>query len=114
VLHQCSDGKYQADPKMYKYDGLVHYFLKVFEAALNDINVYREKFRNLQQLSESAVAVLDCFKSSPEKQLKVAEIEKTTGLPRRTIQFALKTLTGQKFLQKLGKAGRGSRYQLVF
>lgn len=113
VLHQCSYGRYQPDPKMYRYDGLVLFLLKVFEAALNDINFYREKFKNLQQLSESAVVVLDCFKSSPEKQLKVAEIEAATGLPRRTIQFALKTLTQQKFLRRLGKAA-GSRYQLVF
>ena len=28
----------------------------------------------------------------------MAEIEKSTGLPRRTIQFALKMLTEQKFL----------------
>ena len=113
VLHHCSDGKYQADPKTYKYDGFVSYFLKIFEAALNDTTVYREKFRNLNQLSESAVVVLDCFKLSLEKQIKVAEIEKVTGLPRRTIQFALKTLTGQKLLQRLGQAA-GSRYQLVF
>jgi Fic family protein len=113
VLHQCSDGKYQTDPSKYKFDALVFYFLKVFEVALDDINVYRGKFRNLNQLSESAVVVLNCFKSSPEKQLKVAEIEKVTKLPRRTIQFTLKTLTGQKFLQKLGQAA-GSRYQLVF
>jgi len=84
-----------------------------YEDALNDINFYREKFKNLQQLSESAVVVLDCFKSSLKKQLKVAEIEAATGLPRRTIQFALKTLTQQKFLRRLGKAA-GGRYQLVF
>lgn len=39
--------------------------------------------------------------------------EKRTGLPRRTVQYALKTLSGRKFLQLLGK-GAASRYQLVF
>jgi len=113
VLQQCSGGQYQPDPTAYHYDGLINYLLKVIDAALDDINVYREKFRHLKQLSASAVTVLDCFKTSPQKQLKVAELETITGLPRRTIQLALKTLTEQKFLQKLGQAA-GSRYQLVF
>jgi len=113
VLQQCSNGKYQVDPAEYQYQGLVQYFLKVFAAALEDIAMYQEKFRNLQRLSESAIKVLDCFKSMPNKQLKVAELETISGLPRRTIQFALKTLSEQKFLQRLGQAA-GSRYQLVF
>jgi len=113
VLQQCSNGKYQVDPAEYQYQGLVQYFLKVFAAALEDIAMYQEKFRNLQRLSESAIKVLDCFKSMPDKQLKVAELETISGLPRRTIQFALKTLSEQKFLQRLGQAA-GSRYQLVF
>ena len=113
VLHQCSDGKFKADSKLYKFDILVLFFLKLFEAAMADIDSYREKYENLQLLSESAVKVLECFKSNPERKLKVADIEKTAELPRRTIQFALKTLTEKAFLQRLGK-GAGSRYQLVF
>ena len=113
VLHQCSDGRFHADPKLYKFDNLVLFFLKVFEAALADIAVYRKKYANLQSLSESAVTVLECFKSNPEIKLKVADIEKTTDLPRRTIQFALKSLAEKTFLNRLGK-GAGSRYQLVF
>ena len=113
VLHQTSDGKYQEDASQYQYEALVLYILKVIEAALADINIVRLKYKNLKGLSESAVKVLDCFKSSPEKQLKVADIETSTELPRRTIQFSLKTLVDQEFLQRLGK-GAGSRYQLVF
>jgi Fic family protein len=113
VLHQTSGGKYQEDASQYQYDALVLYVLNVIEAALEDIKIYRLKFRNLKGLSQSAVVVLDCFKSSPEKQLKVADIETSIELPRRTIQFALKTLADQEFLQRLGK-GAGSRYQLVF
>jgi DNA-binding IclR family transcriptional regulator len=74
---------------------------------------YRKRYEILQKLSTSALAVLDCFKSRPEKRLKVGDIVKETGLPRRTVQYALKTLTGQKFLQLLGR-GSASRYQLVF
>lgn len=113
VLHQCSDGRFHADPKLYKVDNLVLFFLKIFEAALADIAVYRKKYANLQSLSESAVTVLECFKSNPEIKLKVADIEQATDLPRRTIQFALKSLAEKTFLNRLGK-GAGSRYQLVF
>ena len=113
VLHQCSDGRFHADPKLYKFDNLVLFFLKMFEAALADIAIYRKKYANLQSLSESAVTVLECFKSNPEIKLKVADIEKTTELPRRTIQFALKSLAEKTFLNRLGK-GAGTRYQLVF
>jgi DNA-binding IclR family transcriptional regulator len=56
---------------------------------------------------------LNCFKSSPEKRLKVADIVDETNLPRRTVQYALKTLTKNEFIQKLGQ-GAGTRYQLVF
>ena len=113
VLHQCSDGKFRPDAKLYKFDIVVLFFLKLFEAAIADIDSYREKYENLQLLSESAVKVLECFKSNPERKLKVADIEKTAELPRRTIQFALKTLTEKAFLQRLG-GGAGSRYQLIF
>ena len=113
VLHQCSDGKFKLDAKLYKFDIVVSFFLKIFESAIADIDIYRKKYKNLQLLSESAVKVLACFKSNPEKKLKVADVEKTIELPRRTIQFALKTLTEKAFLQRLGK-GAGSRYQLIF
>ena len=112
VLHQCSDGKFRPEAKLYKFDIVVLFFLKLFEAAIADIDSYREKYENLRLLSESAVKVLECFKSNPERKLKVADIEKTAELPRRTIQFALKTLT-EKVLQRLG-GGAGSRYQLIF
>ena len=92
---------------------VVRFFLNIFESAIGDIGLYRKKYADLQMLSESAVSVLECFKSNPEKKLKVAEIERTTGLPRRTSQFALKTLTEKAFIQRLGK-GAGSKYQLIF
>jgi DNA-binding IclR family transcriptional regulator len=67
----------------------------------------------LQKLPESALTVLNCFKSSPEKSLKVSDIEKDTRLPRRTAQYALQVLTKKAFIQKLGQ-GAGTRYQLIF
>ncbi len=113
VLHKCSGGKFQSDPTQYKLKPLAWFFIKVIEASLGDIKFYREKYANLKKLSESALAVLDCFKSSPERRLKVSAIAEKTGLPRRTVQYALKTLASQHFLQSLGR-GAGSRYQLVF
>ena len=80
---------------------------------MQDIGVYRTRYANLQKLSESAGIVLDCFKSSPEKLLKVSDIERQTALPRRTIQYNLKVMKEMEFLQRLG-SGAGSRYQLIF
>jgi Fic family protein len=113
VLHQCSGGKFVADPKKYHYEPLAWFLAKIFESSITDIDFYRQRYKALQKLSISALSVLDSFKSSPEKRLKVADMEKETGLPRRTIQYALKTLTDQNFLQLLGR-GAASRYQLVF
>ena len=113
VLHQCSGGKFHADPSNYNLEPLAWFFIKILESSLLDMPLYRQRYANLQKLSVSAVSVLDCFKASPEKRLKVAEIVMQTGLPRRTVQYALKTLTSQKFLQLLGR-GAASRYQLVF
>jgi hypothetical protein len=59
--------------------------------------VYHNRYAQLQKLSESALVVLNCFKSSPEKRLKASDIQKDTRLPRRTIQYALKALTKKAF-----------------
>ena len=113
ILHQCSEGKFKADPTQYKLEPLAWFFLNILESSLADIEIYRKRYNNLQKLSESASTVLNCFRSSPEKRLKVGDIVEKAGLPRRTVQYALKTLTKQKLLQILGR-GAGSRYQLVF
>ena len=113
TLHQCSAGKYHNDPQKYNIELLAWFFIRVFRSSLSDIKVYRNRYARLQKLSESAAAVLSCFKSSPEKRLKVAEIVDDTGLPRRTVQYALQTLSKNAFIQKLGQ-GAGTRYQLVF
>ena len=113
VLHQCSGGKFDAHSENYAFEPLAWFFAKIIESSLSDIGFYRQRYEALQKLSTSALAVLDCFRSRPEKRLKVADIVKDTGLPRRTVQYALKTLTVKNFLQLLGR-GAASRYQLVF
>lgn len=113
VLHQCSEGKFHTDPIEYQYDALARFFIKMTNSALADIDIYRARYANLQTLSENALTILNVFKSSPEKRLKIAAIEQSTTIPRRTIQYTLKMLTTKQFIQKLGD-GAGSRYQLVF
>ena len=88
-------------------------FLKMLEGAVEDVGRYRQRYTLLQKLSETATVVLQTFKSRPEQRLRVNEIVAATDLPRRTIQYALKTLTEQGFLQRRGY-GAGVRYQLVF
>jgi len=113
VLHEASEGRFFQDPLKYSYGYLASYFLRVIAGSLADIGIYRGRYAELEGLSESAVKVLDAFKSHPEKRLKTAEVIEVTGLPRRTAQHSLMTLKKKGFLQLLGK-GPGSRYQLVF
>ena len=113
TLHQCSEGRFHNDPQKYKIEPLAWFFTKILRASLSDIEIYRSRYARLQKLSESALTVLSCFKSSPERRLKVSDIEKDTDMPRRTVQYALKTLTQKAFVQKLGQ-GAGTRYQLIF
>ena len=49
----------------------------------------------------------------PITHFLVKVVEEAASLPRRTIQYALKTLTEKGFLQRLG-SGAGIRYQLIF
>ena len=104
-----SEGKFKANPTQYKLEPLAWFFINILESSLADIEIYRKQYNNLQKLSESASTVLNCFRSSPGKRLKVGDIVEKTGLPRRTVQYALKTLTKQELLQILGR-GAGSRY----
>ncbi|MBW2408712.1 MAG: Fic family protein, partial [Deltaproteobacteria bacterium] len=113
TLHQCAGGKYYEDSQKYKIEPLAWFFIKTFRASLSDIEICRSRYARLQTLSESGLTVLNCFKSSPEKRLKVSDIVKDTALPRRTVQYALQTLAKNEMIQKLGK-GAGTRYQLIF
>ncbi len=113
TLHQCSGGQFYPDPEKYDLELPSKFFMRVFEESLEDIIYYRERFMNQQRLSESALIVLSCFKANPAKRLKVSDIVEETGVARRTVQYSLRTLSNQNFLQRLGQ-GAGSRYQLVF
>lgn len=113
VLQQTSGGKYKADPRDYQLEPLAWFFLKMLDNALADITTLRARYAALQLLSESATKVLACFRSSPERRLKPAELMEETGLVRRTVQNTLVSLVKAGFLQRRG-AGPGTHYQLVF
>lgn len=113
ALHQASGGQFRADADGYALEPLAWFFLRMLEAALADIAVMRRRFQAVQRLSPSASQVLTCFKSAPERRLKLADLVSETDLVRRTVQNALATLTEAGILQRLG-AGPATRYQLVF
>jgi hypothetical protein len=92
---------------------LAWFFVKMLSLAIEDVELLRKRYAALQRLSGSAVLVLACFKSSPEKRLQLADIMVETGLVRRTTQNALVSLTKAGFLHRLG-TGPASRYQLMF
>ena len=85
----------------------------MMDNALGDITFLRDRYTALQRLSESATQVLACFRASPERRLTPAELMGETGLVRRTVQNALRSLVDAGLIQRLG-AGRGTRYQLIF
>ncbi len=113
VLHQASGGRFHEDPRLYQLDGLASFFLRMLETALADIAILRGRYAAVQRLSESAVTVLACFRSTPERRLKLADLVAETELVRRTVQNALVSLTEAGLLQRLG-AGPATRYQLIF
>ncbi len=113
ALHQASGGKFHDDPHLYAFEALAWFFLRMLDLALADITLLRHRFAALQRLSESASQILACFKSTPERRLKVAELMSETGHVRRTVQNALVSLTKAGLVQRLG-AGPGTRYHLIF
>lgn len=113
VLQQSSGGVYRAEAKDYNLEPLVWFFLKMIRLSLGDVSLLMERYSALRELSESALKVLECFKSSPEKRLKVSDIVAETGLVRRTAQNALIRLVDRRFISRLGE-GAGTRYQLIF
>jgi Fic family protein len=113
VLHQASAGQFRADPSEYQFEPVAWFFLTMVREALTDVTVLRTRYAAMTRLSERALHVLACFKSSPERRLKVADLVVATGLVRRTVQNAIATLTAAGFLQRLG-SGPATRYQLIF
>lgn len=113
ALRNVSEGRYQANPKEYNLEPLAWFFLKMTQAALKDVTLLRQRYLAMIRLSENALTVLTCFKSSPEKRLSLSELIQETSLPHRTTQNALVSLVKAGFLQRLGM-GPSSRYQLIF
>jgi Fic family protein len=113
ILNRCSDGKFKQDPNDYKIGYFLKFMIKILSEAIQGISVARQKFRSEQQLHESAVLVLQCFKDYPEIRLTTGKIIEQTELPRRTIVYALNTLLDLKLIQKQGKQ-TSARYQLTF
>jgi Fic family protein len=112
-LQHASNGHYKSNPKDYHLEPLAWFFLKMMDHALGDISVLRKRYKALKRLSESATRVLACFKLFPERRFTPAELIEDTGLVRRTVQNALRSLVDAEIIQRLG-AGRGTRYQLIF
>ena len=113
VLARAAEGRFEADPSKYDFEPLVKFLLRMLKDSLKDINIYRQRYTDLRGLSETANEVLKSFKSNPGQRLKVSDVVELTGRPRRTVQYALRTLIEKGFLQSLGK-GAGSRYQTIF
>ncbi len=113
VLNRCSDGKYRRDPKKYHTEYFLRFMIKVLNASLADITIYKERCDAHQLLSESSRTVLACFKEHPEIRLSAQKIHEETKLPKRTITHCLSILNKERFIQKYGQ-GAGVRYQLIF
>jgi Fic family protein len=113
TLRRCSGGKFHLDPSIYEYDPFLRFMIKVLNSSLDNIELYRKRYESLRALPPAAVTVLNCFKERPETRLQTREIVEDTGFARSTITDALRLLTKQGLIQRLGR-GAGVRYQLVF
>lgn len=113
VLNRCSKGIYQQNPKKYHIEYFLSYMLKIMEASLKDIKIYKAKFDSLKDLSANALLILNCFKNQPELKLSTKDLCEQTELPRRTVIYSLNALVKHHFIQRYGK-GRAVSYQLVF
>ncbi|MFA4874369.1 MAG: Fic family protein [bacterium] len=114
VLQKCSEGKFMQDPKKYRMEYFLMFYLKMIEEALkHDIAFYAKRYEAIVKLAAAPRKVLQCFKEHPERKLSTKDIIEYTGLPRRTAIHALNVLLKDEFLQRYGK-GAGTIYQLTF
>ena len=88
--------------------------IKATFRALEDFEFYRNRYRDVLDLSPSASRVLHCFKERPENRLQRRLIIEDTGLfPARVLPMPLAVLKKSGFVQRFGR-GAGIRYQLIF
>jgi Fic family protein len=113
VLNKSSKGSFEQDPTKYKIEYFLKFMLKIIEESLGNIETCRNRYNAEKSLSKSAIQVLKCFQEYPEIRLSTGVIVEKTKLPRRTVEFSLKTLLDNSLLQRYGKGG-GVRYQLTF
>lgn len=113
VLRRGSEGRFLQDPTQYNYEPFLRFMIKVIEESVEDFDFYRKRYHALSTLSNSARAVLQCFKDQPEIRLQAKNFVETTKLARPTINEALRTLMEKGFIQRYSQ-GAGTRYQLVF
>ena len=112
-LRKCSDGMFNPDSTTYQYHYFLDYMLEVLTGSIQNLNYYSEKYDNYFSLNETDIKVYTCFKEEPERNLQTKDIVEATGLPRRTIIYALNKLIEKQFLQMMG-SGPSVKYKLVF
>lgn len=113
TLNRCSDGTYQQNPKEYKIQYFLNFMIKIVKEALEDVELYHQRFTNIQKLSEAATVIYECFKNYPEMRLNNKKIAEQTNISKRTIAYGLNQLMEYKLIQKYGQ-GAGTRYQMTF
>lgn len=113
ALRKCSNGYFLADSRQYQYEPIILFLLKVFRESIKDIELYRNKFKKIQELTNNELKIYECLKSFPEKKLSSTNIHEASGLSLRTVQRDLIKLCDKGFLHKRGQK-RGTVYQLVF
>ena len=87
--------------------------VRMVDEALDGIAVYRKRYQSLQEISTSALRILECFKESPEIRLSTKQIVEITELSPRMVNYGTLTLIKHDLLQKYG-SGPETKYQLTF
>jgi Fic family protein len=113
VLARVSGGRYHQDPHKYQMQLFLAFMLKATDAALDSIELYKQRVELIRGLSAPAHQVLRCFKDLPEQRLTPRKIRELTELAERTVSRVLKSLVDSGLIQRYGR-GAGTRYQLVF
>lgn len=113
VLRQCSDGKFLTDPTMYNYEPLTRFFIKIYRDSINEISLFREKYKKLNELNNTDLKVLEVFKFFPEKRVSISLIVEESKLAYRTVQRSTSKLCTQGFLKKQGQRS-ATVYQVIF
>lgn len=113
VLNRCSGGTFKQNPKDYHIHYFLEFMIKVLGESLDSLTLYRKRYHSLSLLSKAAEDVLSCFREHPEVRLQTHSIAQETGLPLRTVVYALSALLKHDLIQKYGQ-GAATRYQLTF